>query len=114
MTAPETTKVPHRPQEKTGRVISDKMQKTIVVAVESFKQHPVYKKNYRWTKHYKAHDEDNTARIGDMVRIQETRPLSKEKRWLLVEIIKRGSGAPAVSEVATADLPEPEEAEEDE
>jgi small subunit ribosomal protein S17 len=114
VTTPEATKAPHRPQTKIGRVISDKMQKTIVVAVESFKQHPVYKKNYRWTKHYKAHDETNDARIGDVVIIEETRPLSKEKRWRLIEIVKRGSGAPAVDEVATADLPDETEAEEEE
>jgi small subunit ribosomal protein S17 len=104
MTTPEAKKAPHRAQTKTGKVVSDKMQKTIVVAVESLKQHPIYKKNYRWTKRYKAHDEDNTARMGDMVVIEETRPLSKEKRWKLIEIVKRGSGAPAVDEVAKADL----------
>jgi small subunit ribosomal protein S17 len=112
MTTPQVTKAPHRPQTKTGKVISDKMQKTIVVAVESFKTHPLYKKNYRWTKHYKAHDEENTARIGDVVVIEETRPLSKEKRWRLLEIVKRGSGAPAVDEVATADLPDTDDTEE--
>lgn len=98
-----TNEAPSRRQVKMGRVISDKMQKTIVVAVESFKQHPVYKKNYRWTKHYKAHDEENTARIGDLVRIQETRPLSKEKRWMLIEIVTRAEQAPSVDEVAAAD-----------
>ncbi|MBA3824915.1 MAG: 30S ribosomal protein S17 [Ktedonobacterales bacterium] len=112
MTTPEAKKAPHRAQTKTGKVISDKMQKTIVVAVESFKQHPLYKKNYRWTKHYKAHDEENTARMGDTVIIQETRPLSKEKRWLLLEIVKRGSGAPAVDDVAKADLGGADEKEE--
>jgi small subunit ribosomal protein S17 len=98
-----------RRQVKVGRVISDKMQKTIVVAVESFKRHPIYKKNYRWTKHYKAHDEENRAHIGDMVRIEESRPLSKEKRWMLIEIVARADGAPAVSDVATADVPEANE-----
>lgn len=100
---------PVRRQTMVGRVVSDKMQKTIVVAVETSKRHPVYKKSYRWTKKYKAHDEENSARIGDMVRIEETRPLSREKRWLLVEILNRGDQAPAVSEVATADLDEEEE-----
>ncbi len=104
MTTPESKKAPHRAQTKTGKVVSDKMQKTIVVAVESFKQHPLYKKNYRWTKRYKVHDENNTARMGDTVVIEETRPLSKEKRWLLQSIVKRGSGAPAVDDVAKADL----------
>ena len=76
-------------QQKIGRVTSDKMQKTIVVAVESLKQHRVYKRTYKYTTKFKAHDEQNEARIGDMVRIEETRPLSKEKRWRLVEILKR-------------------------
>jgi small subunit ribosomal protein S17 len=78
-----------RRQQKVGRVTSDKMQKTIVVAVESLKRHPIYKRTYKYTTKFKAHDEQNSARIGDTVRIEETRPLSKEKRWRLVEIIKR-------------------------
>ena len=82
----ETAK--HR-QTKAGVVVSDKMQKTIVVAVETYKVHPLYHKRYRWTKHFKAHDENNTAKIGDKVIIEETRPLSKEKRWKLVEITSR-------------------------
>ena len=90
---------------KVGRVISDKMQKTIVVAVESSKRHPIYKKSYRWTKHYKAHDEENVAHIGDLVRIEESRPLSKEKRWALIEILEQVDLAPSVAEVATADVP---------
>ncbi len=65
------------------------MQKTIVVAVESLKRHPIYKRTYKSTNRFKAHDEHDTARIGDTVRIEETRPLSKEKRWRLIEIIKR-------------------------
>ena len=104
MTTQPTKAAPSTRQVKVGRVISDKMQKTIVVAVESFKQHPVYKKNYRWTKHYKAHDEENTARIGDLVRIEETRPLSKEKRWLLLEIVTRAEQAPSVDDVARTDV----------
>ncbi len=76
-------------QQKVGRVTSDKMQKTIVVAVESLKRHPIYKRTYKYTKKFKAHDEHNDARIGDTVRIEETRPLSKEKRWRLMEILKR-------------------------
>jgi len=78
-----------RRQQKVGRVTSNKMQKTIVVAVESLKQHPIYKRTYRYTNKFKAHDERNDARMGDIVRIEETRPLSKEKRWRLIEIIKR-------------------------
>jgi small subunit ribosomal protein S17 len=65
------------------------MDKTIVVAVENLVQHPLYKKRVRRTKKFKAHDESNEARIGDIVRIGETRPLSKEKSWRLVEIIRR-------------------------
>jgi small subunit ribosomal protein S17 len=111
MTTSKITGAPtRRRQVKVGRVVSDKMQKTIVVAVESFKQHPIYKKKYRWTKRYKAHDEENTARVGDIVRIEECRPLSKEKRWLLIEILTRADQAPAVEEVATADVVDVDEA----
>lgn len=91
-------------QVKTGTVISNKMQKTIVVAVETYKQHRIYKKNYRWTKHFMAHDETNTARIGDTVTIEETRPLSKGKHWKLIEIVRRADQAPAVAEIANADV----------
>ena len=72
-----------------GSVVSDKMDKTIVVAVESFKTHPIYKKRYKNTKKYKAHDENNECWIGDKVRIMETRPLSKDKRFRLVKIIEK-------------------------
>jgi small subunit ribosomal protein S17 len=88
-----------RRQEKVGRVVSNKMDKTIVVAVESLKKHRIYKRTYRQTKHFYAHDEENTCQIGDMVRIEESRPLSKLKHWRLVEIIKRGSGIVPVEEV---------------
>ena len=74
---------------RVGRVVSDKMDKTIVVAVETYKEHPLYKKRIKYTKKFKAHDENNEARIGDVVRIMETRPLSKEKCWRLVEIVER-------------------------
>jgi len=93
-----------RRQQKVGRVVSNKMQKTIVVAVESLKKHRVYKKTYRVTKKFKAHDEMNEANMGDMVRIEETRPLSKEKRWRLVEILVSSAQTPPVSEVAAADV----------
>src|SRR5579862_1341596 len=78
-----------RRQQKVGKVISNKMQKTIVVSVESLKKHRIYKRTYKRTKHFAAHDEENTCQIGDLVRIEETRPLSKTKRWRLIEIIKR-------------------------
>ncbi|MGH2517582.1 MAG: 30S ribosomal protein S17 [Ktedonobacterales bacterium] len=90
---------PGRRQQKIGRVVSDKMQKTIVVAVESLKRDRIYKRTYKYTTKFKAHDEENTARIGDMVRIEETRPLSKEKRWRLVEILNRAVQVRSVEEV---------------
>lgn len=74
---------------KTGVVVSDKMQKTIVVRTERLTQHPLYKKSIRRYKKYKAHDENNSAKIGDQVRIVEARPLSKEKCWRLLEILNK-------------------------
>ncbi|URN96197.1 MAG: 30S ribosomal protein S17 [Candidatus Pristimantibacillus lignocellulolyticus] len=71
-----------------GKVVSDKMDKTIIVAVESYKKHNLYHKRIKSTKKYKAHDESNTAKIGDVVKIMETRPLSKDKRFRLVEIVE--------------------------
>ena len=76
---------------KQGRVVSDKMDKTVVVAVESYRPHPIYEKAVRRIKKFKAHDEQNACHIGDMVRSEETRPLSKEKRWRVVEILSKGS-----------------------
>jgi small subunit ribosomal protein S17 len=74
---------------KTGRVVSDKMEKTIVVAVENLVEHPLYKKRVRRTKKFHAHDENGEAHMGDIVRIAETRPLSKTKTWRLQEIIRK-------------------------
>ena len=74
---------------RTGCVVSDKMDKTIVVAVETFVTHPLYKKQIRRTTKFKAHDEANECNIGDEVRIMETRPLSKDKCWRLVDVIKK-------------------------
>lgn len=74
---------------KIGIVVSDKMQKTIVVAVEGKKKHPLYGKVLKVTNKFKAHDEKNEAKINDRVLIMETRPLSKQKRWRLVEILER-------------------------
>jgi small subunit ribosomal protein S17 len=74
---------------RVGTVVSDKMDKTIVVAVLETFAHPLYKKTVRRTYKLKAHDEKNECKVGDMVRVMETRPLSKEKRWRLVEIIQR-------------------------
>ena len=74
---------------RTGKVISDKMDKTIVVAVKDNVKHPLYNKIVKRTYKLKAHDENNDAHIGDTVRVMETRPLSKDKRWRLVEIMER-------------------------
>ena len=74
---------------RIGKVISDKMDKTIVVAVKNNERHPLYNKIVKRTYKLKAHDEKNDARTGDTVRVMETRPLSKEKRWRLVEIMER-------------------------
>ncbi len=74
---------------RVGTVVSDKMDKTVVVAVERRVLHPLYGKPMVRTKKYHAHDEENTARQGDVVRIMETRPLSKTKRWRVVEVIER-------------------------
>ena len=73
-----------------GKVVSDKMDKTIVVAVETYKKHSLYHKRIKYTKKFKAHDENNDAKIGDTVRIMETRPLSKDKTWRMVEIVEKG------------------------
>lgn len=74
---------------RVGMVVSDKMDKTIVVAISHHVQHPLYKKIVKRTYKLKAHDENNECRIGDRVRVMETRPLSREKRWRLVEIIEK-------------------------
>ena len=76
-------------KERVGVVTSTSMNKIITVAVERVKEHRLYKKALRQTKKFKAHDEAETSRVGDLVRIRETRPLSKTKRWRLVEVIKR-------------------------
>lgn len=74
---------------RTGKVISNKMEKTIVVAIEDHVKHPLYGKIVKRTYKLKAHDEENTCNVGDTVKVMETRPLSKDKRWRLVEIIER-------------------------
>ena len=74
---------------RTGTVVSDKMQKTVVVAIDRRVPHPVYGKMVTRTRRVKAHDEENSAKTGDTVRIMETRPLSKDKRWRVVEIVER-------------------------
>ncbi len=76
-------------KQRTGKVVSNKMDKTIVVAIENRVKHPLYKKVVKSTYKLKAHDENNECKIGDTVKVMETRPLSKDKRWRLVEIIER-------------------------
>jgi small subunit ribosomal protein S17 len=74
----------------TGTVVSDKMDKTVVVAVERLTRHPLYRRTIRRTTKYKAHDEKNECRVGDVVKLVESRPLSKEKRWRVIQVIRRG------------------------
>jgi small subunit ribosomal protein S17 len=78
-------------KSKVGQVLSDKMDKTLVVLVDSYRNHPLYKKTIRNVTRYKVHDEKNECKVGDMVRIVETRPLSKEKRWRVAEIITKAA-----------------------
>ena len=99
---------PQRGRRKNlvGIVVSVKMDKTAVVSVERRERHPLYRKIVRSTKRYKAHDPNNGAVLGDVVRIVETRPISKEKRWRIAETLTRGN----VAEVAPRDIGVPEEA----
>ena len=85
---------------RVGRVVSNKMDKTVVVAVETLKRHPLYGKTFKKVAKYKAHDENNECKLGDVVRIVETRPLSKQKRWRVAEIITRKE----VAEVKPQDI----------
>ena len=78
-----------RRKTRVGKVVSDKMDKTIVVAIADNKKHPLYNKVVKTTYKLKAHDEENTCKIGDTVKVSETRPLSKDKRWRLVEVVER-------------------------
>ena len=80
-------------KERVGTVVSDKMEKTVVVAVENRFLHPIYKKTVSRTTRYKVHDEDNRCQVGDRVRITETRPLSRSKRWAVAEIMTTKSGS---------------------
>ncbi|MDR3592069.1 MAG: 30S ribosomal protein S17 [Negativicutes bacterium] len=74
---------------RIGKVVSDKMEKTVVVAVERLVQHSLYSKSVKQTDRFKAHDESNDSHVGDTVKIMETRPLSKDKRWRVVEVLER-------------------------
>src|SRR6187401_3792035 len=84
-----TTQVQNKRKTKVGRVVSDKMDKTIVVSVERLARHPIYKRVIRLTTKFKAHDEANDAHVGDTVLIEESRPLSATKRWRLVTVVAR-------------------------
>ena len=87
---------------RVGRVVSDKMEKTVVIAVGSTKVHPLYKKLLRRTTKFMAHDEKGEARMGDVVRIVESRPISKMKHWRVTDVLERRVQAAPVSEVASA------------
>ena len=89
-----------------GRVVNDKMDKTVVVAVETPRRHPLYKKTVKRAVKYKAHDEDNKSKSGDFVRIVETRPLSKLKRWRVAEIITKSEVIDVKPEEITEEIPE--------
>jgi small subunit ribosomal protein S17 len=83
------------PQRKTkiGLVVSDKMNKTVVVAVEGSRKHPLYQRTIRRTRRFKAHDEENACRVGDQVEITESRPISKEKHWIVTQVLRRAGTA---------------------
>jgi len=90
---------PGKRQEKVGVVTSNKMQKSVVITVERQVTHPLYKRVVRRSKNFLAHDEKNECRVGDTVRIQETRPLSRNKRWRVVEIVAKATMAAPLPEV---------------
>ena len=98
--AETTQKAPGRRKELIGKVVSNKMNKTIVVAVTRTKLHPLYGRVISSDKKFYAHDEKNEAHVGDFVRLEETRPLSKLKRWKLKEIIRKTALVPEVSAIA--------------
>jgi len=95
------TQVQGKRKTKVGRVVSDRMDKTIVVSVERLARHRLYKRVIRLSTKFKAHDEDNEARIGDTVLIEESRPLSATKRWRLVSVVQRGGDHALPSELVT-------------
>ena len=89
------TETPARaPMRKTkiGQVVSDKMDKTVVVTVDSFRKHPLYGRSIRTTRRFKAHDPENECKVGDQVEITESRPISKDKHWLVTQVLRRGTG----------------------
>jgi small subunit ribosomal protein S17 len=111
--------VRERKREKVGRVVSDRMDKTVMVAVQTLRQHRLYQRTMRQTKKYMAHDETNTCRVGDLVRLQEARPISRHKHWRVIQVLEeaarrgkavglpevaRASAATDVQAVASADV----------
>lgn len=103
---PSPTRISQR-KVRLGVVVSDKMQKTIVVQVRRLARHPVFPRVVKRATRFKVHDETNSAKTGDWVKIMETRPLSKDKRWRLVEILRRGSTAPAIPGTEERPVQEP-------
>lgn len=106
-TAAAPSRARGRRKTKIGIVVSNRMSKTIVVRVSRLVRHPKYTRVIKQTSSFKAHDETNSASIGDWVKIVETRPLSKEKRWRLVEIVRRASTAPPVPGTESEERLEP-------
>jgi len=82
-----------RRKTRVGKVVRDKMDKTVVVKVETLRHHPMYKKTLKMATKFKAHDETNSCGVGDVVKIEETRPLSRDKRWRVVEVLRKGKVA---------------------
>jgi len=101
MTAPENLRHSRR-NEKVGHVVSTKMAKTVVVEVTLRDAHPIYRRSITHHRRFYAHDEQGACQLGDVVRIQETRPLSKLKRWRLIEVVHRASATPTAEEIARA------------
>jgi small subunit ribosomal protein S17 len=89
MTTTTTTEVRNRRKLRLGKVVSDRMEKTVVVSIERLVKHPVYGRYVRKRSKFKVHDEKNECRVGDVIRFMETRPLSKDKRWRFVEFVER-------------------------
>lgn len=100
-----------RRKTMTGRVVSDKMMKTVVVEVTNTRRHPLYRKTIRVVHKFKAHNEDPLAKLGDIVKIIESRPLSREKRWRVAEIVQKGDVVEAIRETELESLLEKERAE---
>jgi small subunit ribosomal protein S17 len=101
--APEGAREPRKPRRtKTGRVVSNKMDKTVVVAVDLVTRHRLYGRTVRRTRRFKAHDPDNRCEVGDTVVIAESRPISRDKHWVLQEIVRRGTGEPVEIEEVPA------------